>query len=413
MRTTGQRRPLATFWLLALIVAIGVNLRAMFGAVPPLVPEISAELDLSATEAGLLTSAPVLLMGLCAPFGQRLAARLGQEPAMVAFLTLLAITALSRLVVDGAVVLVLTATVIGGAMGALSSLVPAFIGHHLPRLRGTATGVFSTSMALGVGLAAGVTRPLSDLLGGWRPSLATWGVAAAIVAVALLVLLPRLATGPEPASDHRVLPTPSVRGGTRRTWLVAATTSVMMMLGFSTIAWLSPSFEHAGMDPARAALMFVLFQGVQVFSMLTLPPLTDVLPGKRLVFGIVLVATSAGLLLLVVAPVSMAIPASLLAGFGIGGGSSLALVLIQYAATSREEANRISAVSMLVAYSAAAAGPLALGALRDLTGGFTVGFAVLLALSLASFALLVPLGALRTVAGADSGEHLAARQDPC
>lgn len=396
MRAPAARRPLATVWLLALIVALGVNLRAMFGAVPPLVPGISAELDLGATEVGLLTSAPVLLMGLCALLGRRLATRMGQEPAMVAFLTVLAVTATSRLVVHDAVVLILTATVIGGAMGGLSSLVPAFISHHLPRLRGTATGVFSTSMALGVAFAAGTTQPLSDLLGGWRPSLATWGFVAVAVAVVLLVLLPRLGTVSEPVPKRAPSSPAADRRGTGRTWLVAATTSVMMLLGFSTIAWLSPSFEHLGMDSSRAALMFVLFQCVQVFSMLTLPPLTDVLPGKRLVFAVVLVATSTGLLLLVLDPVALAVPASLLAGFGIGGGSSLALVLIQYAATTREEANRISAVSMLTAYTIAAAGPLALGALRDTTGGFTAGYVVLLVLSLASFALLVPLGSLHS-----------------
>lgn len=390
MSTARAGGPLPTVWLLLLVVALGINLRAMFGAVPPLVPVISSDLDLTATQAGLLTSGPVLLMGLCAPLGRRVAAAIGQELAMATFLGLLAVTAISRLVVVDAVMLVITATVIGAAMGALSSLVPAFIGHHLPRIRGAATGVFSTSMALGVGLAAGTTRPLAEALGGWRPALAAWGVFAALVTVMLFLLIPRLSrvpATPRPVAS-RLRHDQALHIGMP---LVAVTTSLMMLLGFSTIAWLSPSFEHLGMDPARASLMFVLFQCVQVFSMLTLPALTDVFPDKRLVFLIVLVTTALGLFLLMAAPIAWAIPAVLLAGFGIGGGSSLALVLIQYAATTRDEANRVSAVAMLFGFSAAAAGPLALGYLRDLTGGFTAGYAVLLGLALTSFLLLAPL----------------------
>ena len=411
---TGRRAPapLRTGSVLVLVVAIGLNLRATFGAVPPLVPDIRAELSLSATQAGLLTSAPILLMGLCAPLGQRTARRLGQEPAMVVFLGMLGVAAGTRVMVPDALALVATAVAMGGAIGALSSLVPAFIGHHLPRLRGTATGVYSTSMALGVALAAAVTGPLAEMLGGWRASLAVWGVTAGAVALALLTLLPRL-NAPHAPDSHRPADGAIPRGGRIGMWLVALTTTVMTLLGFSTIAWLSPAFEHQGMPPGRAALMLVLFQGVQVFSMLTLPALTDVLSSKRVVFVIVLFAAAAGMALLAFAPLSLAVPASLLAGFGIGGGSSLALVLIQYAATNREEANRISAWSMLFAYSVAATGPLALGALRDLTGGFTAGYTVLLLVALTSFALLIPLRALNDRTSATARKPLPTPDNLC
>ena len=47
----------------ALIVFVGVNLRSVILAIPPLLPLIQRDLHLSYTAAGLLTSLPLLLMG--------------------------------------------------------------------------------------------------------------------------------------------------------------------------------------------------------------------------------------------------------------------------------------------------------------------------------------------------------------
>ena len=52
-----------------LVIATDVNIRATFGVTPPLIPVISADLDLSGTTASLLTSMPILSMALCAPLG--------------------------------------------------------------------------------------------------------------------------------------------------------------------------------------------------------------------------------------------------------------------------------------------------------------------------------------------------------
>ena len=179
-------RPLSTWLALLLVIATGVNIRAIFGVTPPLIPVISADLDLSGTTASLLTSMPILAMALCAPLGHVLSTRLGPDWAMVWLLGLLSVAELSRAVIDSAIPLVVTAGLIGGALGALSTLTPALIVHHLPHRRGLATGVYSTSMALGVGLAAGTAQPIADVLGGWRMTLAVWGLLAwVIIAVTL------------------------------------------------------------------------------------------------------------------------------------------------------------------------------------------------------------------------------------
>ena len=65
-----------------------IALRPQVLAIGPLLPIIRTDLDLSASIAALLTTFPVLCMGLFAPVGPRLAARLGPRLAFAAWLTL-------------------------------------------------------------------------------------------------------------------------------------------------------------------------------------------------------------------------------------------------------------------------------------------------------------------------------------
>ncbi|MFO7192381.1 MULTISPECIES: MFS transporter [Thermocrispum] len=379
-------RRLSTWLALALVVATGVNLRAIFGVTPPLVPVISDELSLSATEASLLTSVPILAMAVCAPLGHALTSRLGTDRAMIALLALLGVAELSRLMMDAVVPLIVSAGLIGGVLGATSTLVPAFIAHYLPRLRGMATGIYSTSMALGVGLAAGTAQPVTDHLGGWRVALSVWGVAA-LALVAAMIGVRATGRGMPRADGRRRRVSLPLRE--KRAWFVSAVYCVPMFLGFGVIAWLPSLFMEHGIGSGLAAFYLVLFQGVQLVSMLTLTPLTDRTPKRRGVFATVMLAATLGLLLLSLQPHAWALPGALLAGFGIGGASSLALVTVQDEATSPEDATRLSAMSMLLSFTAGAASPFLMGALSDLTGGLGPSFWLCFAVSAAGILLLV------------------------
>src|SRR3712207_7168630 len=68
-------------------------------------------------------------------------------------------------------------------------------------------------------------------------------------------------------------------------------------------------------------------------------------------------------------------------GLGIGGLFPLAMTLpLDYSADA-EEAGRLTAMTFFVGYIVAAVGPVAVGALRDATGGYAVPFVALAALS--------------------------------
>lgn len=393
VRPRGATRPappgrVPTWLLLLVVAAVGVNARATFGAAPPLIDHIGEDLRLNATAQSLLTAVPVLGMGLFAPLGSRLGVRLGQEVAAGALLGVLAVGGLLRLAVHDVATLLGSTVVVGAGIGGVSALMPGLIAYHLPRLPGTATGVYSIAMAGGIALAAALAAPSARAFGGWRPALALWGAVAAVTALVWFALVPRLRDG---TARRRAATATGSRGlpwRSRTAWWVTGYTTANMVLGYGGIAWFAPTFVHHGFSTSAAATMFVLFEVVQFAAMLVLPPLTDVVRDRRPLLAVAGLATCLGMAALVAAPAALAVPAMLLCGFGIGGTASLALVLIQDATDDRAEASRLGAMVLLVSCAAGAAGPLLMGGLRDATGGFTAGYVTLLVVSLAGMLML-------------------------
>jgi len=363
-----------------MVGAIGLNLRAPLGSVPPLLGSISAELHLSGSMQGLITSVGVVFMGLCAPLGQRVAARYGSEVTTAVFLGVLAVGGMARLVATSTAVLFLCVAVAGTAMGAISALVPGLVGHHLTRIKGTATGIYSTGLALGVAMAAWVAVPSAQWLGGWRPALALWGLVAAVTAIAWSVLLPRLrhrrARVVHEEADEEV----AGRGlpwRSRTAWWVTVFSSAQMVIA------------ALGVSVRNAAYLFVFFQLIQLVAMMTLPAITDFTRDRRPLLALTVVATCAGVLMMIVAPVPLALPAVGLFGLGVGGGSALVLVLISDYTSNQLQAARLGAMTLMIAFLVGALGPVVLGVLHDLTGSFRPGYAVMLALATA-LVLTVP-----------------------
>src|SRR5438270_89227 len=79
-----------------LITLVGINLRSVILAVPPVLPLIQHDLGLSYTTAGLLTALPVLVLGSTAWSSGLLAERIGERTSVSIGLALLASGALLR-----------------------------------------------------------------------------------------------------------------------------------------------------------------------------------------------------------------------------------------------------------------------------------------------------------------------------
>lgn len=84
-------------WLLLLgLVLVALNLRPALSSMAPLLGQVSDSLGLSASQAGLLTTLPVLCLGLFAPLAPILARRFGSERVVLGILLTLACGILLR-----------------------------------------------------------------------------------------------------------------------------------------------------------------------------------------------------------------------------------------------------------------------------------------------------------------------------
>ena len=110
-------RPAGSGLVLAAVLLAGLNLRGAIAAVGPVLPDVRADLGLSPTAAGLLTTLPVLCFGAFAPVAPRLARRIGLETAVAGSLVLLAA---------------------GIALRLLTPVALLFTGYRLRRVRGVA-----------------------------------------------------------------------------------------------------------------------------------------------------------------------------------------------------------------------------------------------------------------------------------
>ena len=156
------------------LILVALNLRPALSSVAPVLPEIMRDTGLSAAGAGLLTTAPVLCLGLFGPLAPLAARRMRSERVVFLFLAVLAVGLLLR--GYGTVSALLVGSgLIGIAIGIVNVLLPALIKKDFPRSAALMTGVYTMALSGGAALASGLTVPLSKLMAGsWAWALAAW-----------------------------------------------------------------------------------------------------------------------------------------------------------------------------------------------------------------------------------------------
>ena len=165
-----------------------LNLRIAVASVPPVIEEITDDLDLSAAAAGLLTSAPILCFGLLAPLAPVLVRRLGAERVLLLALLPLVVGLLVR--ADSSVTALFAGTLLAGAGIAVANVVvPSIVKGRFGRV-GLMTGIYVATLGAGAALAAGLTVPIERALG-WELALAVWALPAAAAAAVLGLALIR------------------------------------------------------------------------------------------------------------------------------------------------------------------------------------------------------------------------------
>ncbi|WP_104524427.1 MFS transporter [Blastococcus atacamensis] len=388
---TDRRRP---GWLLALpavvLVLVALCLRAPFAAVGPLLGELGDELSLSTGALAVVTALPLVCFGLVSPFAPALASRLGVHRAVLLGVVVLAVGVLLRLA--GTPGLYVGTVLLTGGIAIANVLLPAAARAEYGARSALVLGMITASMAASASIGAGFAQPLADAAGSAVTGLLLWGVLvlAALVAMAALTRARRGAPRPPAAPS-------GARTAVLRDRVALAVTlffGLQSLSFYSMLTWLADILEaQSGTSPVAAGAILALAAALGVPASLVVPPLAARRPSQRTWILVGTLPVLAGLVGLLVAPEAAPVLWALLYGVGTGVSFPLAMTLILQRTRDVGQTGRLSASAQSVGYLLAATGPLGVGVLHEVTGGWEPGLVLLLVVVAGQ--LLIGLAAAR------------------
>lgn len=357
-------------WVLLLgLVLVALNLRPALSSMAPMLSDVSKCLGLSAAKAGLLTTLPVLCLGLFAPLAPILARRFGSERVVLGILLTLAGGILLRSSF-GEAGLFAGSILAGASIGIIGVLLPGIVKRDFAKQAGTMTGLYTMALCLGAAMASGASVPLSQYFDNrWALGLGFWIIPALVAAV---FWLPQARQG---HGLHQVAY--RVRGLLRDplAWQVTLYMGLQSSLSYIVFGWLPSILIARGLSPTQAGLVLSGSIMVQLISALTAPWLATRGKDQRLAILVVMLLTLGGLFGCLYAPLDGLWGWAVLLGLGQGGTFSLALTLIVLRSRDAHVAANLSGMAQGFGYTLASLGPFAVGIVHDVTGSWnTVGW---------------------------------------
>jgi MFS transporter, CP family, cyanate transporter len=348
---------------LALLWLAGIDLRLTILALPPVLPLIHRDLDLSEKLVAALTGLPVLLFAIIAIPGSLLIARIGARRALLAGLTVAALGSAARGLGPSTPMLFAMTFLMGVGISIMQPALPSLVSEWFESEAGLATAVYANGLLVGEILGAALTLPLVlPLVGGsWPASFAVWAVP--VLATALLIAGVTPNQRPHPGAAARLW-WPDWRDP--QTWQVGLILGGGSSIYFAANAFI-PDYLHAtGAEALIGPCLTSLNVGQLPASFLVLG-FPERVTGKKAPL-VAVAALSLGGLGLVLLPV----PWAQILGAGIlGFGAAFALILTLALPPLLAEAadvHRLSAGMFAIGYLSAFLVPLTGGVAWDATG---------------------------------------------
>jgi CP family cyanate transporter-like MFS transporter len=355
---------------LILLWLAGNALRLTLLAVPPVIPLIHDELHLNGTQIGVLTGLPPMLLAFAAVPGSLLIARLGLRAALAIGLALTAIGGALRGALPELSWLYAMTIATGAGVAILQVTMPSAVRAWTPHRIGFATAVYTNGLLIGEIIPVGLTLPLVlPLVGGhWQWAFVVWGALVAVIAVPVLALAPRPASG---------------NGAAKRRWWPDWRKSLIWRLGlmlgttnavyFTTNAFIPDLMRGNGQSEWISAALTGLNVG-QLPASLLLLAVAGRLEGKTwpyVVCGVFNVVAALGI---VFGAGPWAVAAASLQGFANAAVLILVLALPPLLSPP-DDVHRVTAAMFTISYSCAVITPIVSGVAWDLSG--TASFAFL------------------------------------
>lgn len=371
---TGLRRGLVVIG----IVLTALSLRSAVTSLGVVLDQVRESLEISATLAGVITALPVICFAGFGAVAPALSRRIGEQQVVLVGVIAIVVGLGGRAAAGEPLGFVAGSVLALAGIAVANIVLPSLIKRIFPHRVGLMMGIYSMSAAASVALPAAVTVPLSDATGfGWRGGLGSWAVFAAVAVIPWMVLL---STGHHGTVEHD-----HPRGcSTAALWRSRTALSLAAFFGLQSLnayvmmGWLPAILTSAGLTSRNAALMLSVSALIAIPISLALPRIATRRDSQRRYVVAIVAGGLAGYLGLLLAPaIAPLLWVMLLAS--LHGAFPLAVTLIALRAREPATAAQLSGFVQSGGYVLAALGPLAIGALNDLTTTWTVPLIVLIA----------------------------------
>ncbi len=377
--------PPARPWLLGLcLLLIAFNLRPVFGSLSVVLPDIMRDTGLGATGASLLTTLPIVCLGLFAAPAPALARRFGVERTLLGALLLICLGTALRAWAN--LPLLFASSVLAGAGIAVGNvLVLGMIKREFPKRSAMMTGMYTLAICLGASISTAFTVPLEQQVfgGAWAPALAFWALPAGLV---LLIWAPLALSAKH---ERQGLATAQNLHGKRSlardplAWQVTVFMGAQSAMAYIVMGWLAPILRERGLESAAAGYVVATAIVSQLVTSLITPSIAARCRDQRSFAVGVALLVSTSLLSLILGPLGARWFWAVLLGCGLGSGFALALSLIVMRSGNANVTAQLSAMAQGWGYALAAFGPLLVGLLRGWTGSFNSAAALVAVVGMA------------------------------
>ncbi|WOC11876.1 CynX/NimT family MFS transporter [Gordonia sp. MP11Mi] len=370
--------PLAVF----AVILLAVNLRLVFGSSSAVLADIRVSYGLGAADAALLTTGPVVCLGLFGPLAPR-ALRYWSVPTVLAVCLLLVTGGTAVRGLDSWAWLLAGTLIAGVGIAVANVLGPVFVRQYFAHRMGIMTGLFTALVSVSAGIASGATVPLANsVFHSWRAALLIWAVPPALAVIVFLVVAVRhRRTLAASACSTQSSPIP-VRSllRSRVAWSVTGFMGLQSLLAYSLIAWLPSLYRDRDLSAGLSGLILAALSVASVATALAVPVLATRLHDQRVLAVAVVALSVIGLVGILVSGPHLALLWAVVLGLGQGGQLSFALTAINLRARDSATAANLSTMAQSIGYLIAALGPIVTGLLHSVTGGWTVPILVLIGL---------------------------------
>ena len=354
------------FWALATVFFLSLLLRPPLAMIGPLLPGITADMNLSAAQVGLLTSVPVLCFGVGAFAGPRIQERFGLGKAFSGILVLLAVTIATR-VWFGYEYLVVATVLMGLGIALSNVLFPALIRAEFPNSIVRMTAVYTTMLSGFSAIASGIAYPLAAALGGWQWALTILAVPTVLGLISWLITVRHVHADPaasiEPDTASSLWRNPLA-------WAIAGFFGLQSSNFYLLLNWLPSILIHEGMAPEAAGGILGLVSVIGIPVGMVITANLKCIKNLSLLVIAISAVTAIGLGLYLLGP-AFVILASVLTGFGLSSSFPLSLALIGMKGSNQAITTSLSSLSQGMGYLFAAAVVFLAGLSFDLTQSWT------------------------------------------